>query len=197
MLFTLPQTRSGPRLIVAAFILTCAATAASSNVTVLLNPAHTTVVFTLGDVLHTVHGAFKLKSGTINFDPVTGRAGGAVVIDATSGDSGSAARDRRMHKSILESDRYPEIIFTPDRIDGRVAQDGPSQVHVHGQFRIHGGDHELTLQFEVQSEAGQVTAITRFSVPYVSWGMKNPSTLLLKVNQTVEIGVRAAGRIQP
>jgi len=197
MAFTRPRRCSGPRLITSALLLTCAAIAASSNVNVVFDPARTAVAFTLGDVLHTVHGTFKLKSGILIFNPATGTASGALVIDATSGDSGSGARDRRMNKNVLESDRYPEVIFTPDRIDGKVARNGPSQVQVHGQFRIHGGDHELTLPFQVQSEVGQVTATTRFSVPYVNWGMKNPSTFLLKVNETVEISIRAAGRLSP
>jgi polyisoprenoid-binding protein YceI len=158
------------------------------------DPAHTTVDFTLGDVLHTVHGTFKLKSGVIHFDTGTGKANGSVVVDATSGDSGSGARDRKMHKNILESAQYPEIVFTPDGVNGKLSADGTAHIQVHGLFRIHGADHEITLPFEVQTAAGQVTAETRFSVPYVKWGMKNPSTFLLKVNETVDIGIRATGR---
>jgi polyisoprenoid-binding protein YceI len=163
--------------------------------TVVFDPARSTVEFTLGDVLHTVHGSFKLKSGAVSFDPVVGKASGALIVDATSGDSGSGARDRRMHKNILESGRYPEIVFTPDRIQGKVMLDGASQIQVHGLFRIHGGQHEMTLPFQVQAEAGQVTATTRFPIPYVKWGMKNPSTFLLKVSDTVDIGIRAVGRL--
>ena len=100
-----------------------------------------------------------------------------------------------MHKNILESDRYPEIVFTPDVVNGKISAEGTAQIQVHGVFRIHGADHEMTLPFDVQTEAGQVTALTRFSVPYVKWGMKNPSMFLLKVNETVDISIRAAGRL--
>lgn len=182
------------RLIPAALFLGWAATPVSAT-TILFEPARTTVEFTLGDVLHTVHGTFQLKSGTIVFNPATGQASGSILVDATSGQSGSGARDRRMHKNILESDRYREIAFTPDRIEGKVRPDGASEVQVHGLFRIHGGEHEITLPFQVQIDAGQVTATTRFAVPYVKWGMKNPSTFLLKVDDTVEIGIRASGRL--
>ena len=68
-----------------------------------LDPATTQVNFTLGDVLHTVHGTFKLKRGTVKFDPASGHASGLVVVDSTSGDSGSRARDHKMHTEILES----------------------------------------------------------------------------------------------
>src|SRR6202142_3078933 len=91
-----------------------------------LDTTRSTVQFTLADVLHTVHGNFKVKHGAMRYDPLTGRISGDVVIDATSGESGSDARDRRMHKNILESDRFPEIVFTPDRMEGTVAPQGAS-----------------------------------------------------------------------
>jgi polyisoprenoid-binding protein YceI len=162
--------------------------------TLVFDPSRTKIDFTLGDVLHTVHGTFKLESGVIRFDPGTGKASGSIVVDATSGDSGSGVRDRRMNKNILESDRYPEIVFTPESVTGTISAEGTTQIQVHGVFRIHGADHQMTLPFQVQTETGRVTADTRFSLPYVKWGMKNPSTFLLKVNETVDISIHAAGQ---
>ena len=75
--------------------------------------------FTLGDVLHTVRGSFKLKRGSVRFDPDTGQAGGEIVVDVTSGNTNGDARDRRMDKAILESARYPmpssSRTISPDR----------------------------------------------------------------------------------
>ena len=102
--------------------------------------------FTFPATLHTVHGSFKLKRGAIRFDPATGKIGGELVVDASSGASGDEGRDRRMHKDILESGRYPEIVFTPDRVDGAIAPQGVSQIQVHGVFRIHGAEHEITYR---------------------------------------------------
>src|SRR5579864_9000996 len=86
-----------------------------------LDPAQTSVKFTLGDVLHTVHGTFHLKRGALDFEPASGKISGEVVVDAGSGDSGSGARDRKMNKEVLENERYPEIVFRPDKIEGAVA----------------------------------------------------------------------------
>jgi polyisoprenoid-binding protein YceI len=100
-----------------------------------------------------------------------------------------------MHKEILESDRYPEAVFAPDRIEGRLSMDGESQVDIHGQFRIHGASHETTLHAVVSSKGDEVTATGRFVIPYVKWGMKNPSTFVLRVSSQVEVEVRIAGRV--
>lgn len=147
------------------------------------------VTFTLGDVLHTVHGTFQLKRGRLRFDPETGKASGEIVVDAASGNSGSGARDRRMNANILESERYPEIAFHPDHIEGKVAPEGASDATLHGVFSIHGADHDLAVPVHIEAAAGRYTATAHFSVPYVKWGMKNPSTFILRVADHVEIDV--------
>ncbi len=157
-----------------------------------LDPAQTNVQFTLSDVLHTVHGAFKLKRGTVRYDFATGKSSGEILIDAQSGNSGSEARDKRMHKNILESDRYPEIAFTPDRVEGTL-----SKATIHGAFRIHGKDHEMTLVVETVPAGDKLNVTARFVVPYVDWGMKNPSTLFLRVGDKVNIDVHSLGRLRP
>jgi polyisoprenoid-binding protein YceI len=188
------STRTFPYFLFLA-ALTLGASPVITRETVLqIDPAQTKVEFTLGDVLHTVRGEFHLKRGDIHFDPATGAAGGELVVDAASGASGSDARDSRMHKNILESDRYPEIVFRPDRIDGKVVSEGPSHVQLHGIFSIHGADHEISVPVEVQASGGQYAATAKFAVPYVKWGMKNPSTLILRVSQQVDIAIHTVAK---
>jgi len=161
-----------------------------------LDPAQTQVSFTLGDVLHTVHGTFRLKSGTLKFDPASGHASGLVVVDATSGDSGSHARDHKMHKDVLQSALYPEITFTPEQVQGQVLAQGDFKVQVLGTFTMHGASHPLTLVVQVHRAGEQLTADAHFTIPYVSWGLKNPSTLFLRVNSAVDLAIHAAGQIK-
>ncbi|MBV9074016.1 MAG: YceI family protein [Acidobacteria bacterium] len=168
--------------------------AATKESTIQLDPAKTTVEFTLADVLHTVHGIFRLKSGNITFDS-TGEAGGDVVIDAASGDSGSHARDKKMNKDILEVQRYPTIEFLPKHVLGSVAPQGQSQIQVQGTFRLHGSDHELTLAFPIRITGSQLATSTHFEIPYEAWGLKNPSTLFLRVSNKVQIDITASGVI--
>jgi len=162
-----------------------------------LAPETTRISWTLGDVLHTVHGTFKLKRGDIHFDPESGKASGEVVVDAASGESGSGARDSRMQKNVLESTKYPEVWFAPDRVEGKVGLTGTSTVTLHGVFKIHGAAHEITVPAQVTAQGSQLAAIIKFDVPYVAWGMKDPSTFILKVSKSVEIEVQARGRVAP
>ena len=159
-----------------------------------IDPSQSSVKFTLSDVLHTVHGSFVLKRGELQMQP-TGKLSGEFVVDATSGKSGSGMRDRKMHKEVLESARYPEIDFRPDRFDGEVAAQGKSSVMVHGMFSIHGTAREITVPAQVERDGDHWTANVHFTVPYAKWGMKNPSTLFLKVSDTVEIDLSAAGSV--
>ena len=159
-------------------------------------PTQTTVRYMVTSTLHTVHGIFRLKRGELHFDPAAGTLAGELVVDATSGDSGSGSRDKRMHKEILESAKYPEIVFRPDRVIGTVAREGASKVQVHGVLEIHGAQHEITAPAEVRLSANQAVTKLHITVPYVDWGMKDASNFLLKVNRTVEIEVEATASVR-
>jgi polyisoprenoid-binding protein YceI len=167
----------------------------AQEMTVELDPSQTNIVFTLGDVLHTVHGSFKLKNGTIHFNPVGGSASGLVVVDVTSGDTGNRSRDRRMHKDILESGKYPEATFTPNQISGEFNATGSSTMQVSGIFRLHGSDHATTLTFPIQVTGNSITLKTHMVIPYVAWGLKNPSTFILRVSDKLDLDINAAGHL--
>jgi hypothetical protein len=44
----------------------------------------------------------------------------------------------------------------------------------------------------VDRTGDQYTASTHFVIPYVQWGMKNPSNFLLKVDKTVDIDIKTS-----
>jgi len=159
-----------------------------------LDAAETEITFTLADVLHTVHGAFRLRSGTIQYDPAMGKAGGEVIVDVASGSTGGGARDRKMHKDVLESARFPEAVFTPTSIEGRFSPNEPSDLQVHGLLKIHGVAHEMTLSAHVETKGDRLTVALHSELPYTQWGIKNPSTLFLRVSDKVQLDIHATGR---
>jgi polyisoprenoid-binding protein YceI len=178
--------------------LTFAPPACAQAYLVDLDPAQTKITFTLDTTLHDVHGTFQLKSGQIQFDKASGKASGAIIVDAQSGDTDNKSRDKKMHQEILESPKYPEIVFTPQRVRGSFDPRKASQLDVTGTFRIHGQDHDVTMTFAVQpTSPGRLQCDTHFTIPYVKWGMKDASTFLLHANDTVELEIHATAQIAP
>ncbi|HLK67193.1 MAG TPA: YceI family protein [Bryobacteraceae bacterium] len=180
--------------ILCSLTLLSAATIPAQETALEIDPEHTKVEFTLGDVLHTVHGSFSFTRGNVRFDNASGKASGELIVDATSGASGSQGRDHRMHSNILESALFHDIVFRPDHIEGKVAPQGTSHVQIHGIFAIHGTEHEIIMPVDVEAADGQYTATAHFFLPYVKWGMKNPSTLMLRVSDKVELTIHTIAR---
>lgn len=180
---------------VVAVLLLLPVSLAAQQLQVTLDPARTTIDWTLGATLHTVHGSFKMKSGFILFDPNTGNAGGEIIVDATSGQTDNQSRDSKMHKEVLESKRYQEITFIPKHVVGKFNDRGASNLQVQGVFHIHGADHDMTLSMAVQANGDDVTTTSDFDIPYQAWGIKNPSTLFLKVDDHVQLKIAAAGKL--
>ena len=191
--------RIGGTMIAAVLLLSAHAASAQTalpKITVHLDPAQTEIHWTLSDVLHKVNGTFKLKGGIVVFDPATGAADGEMLVDLDSGDSGSGGRDRAMKKKVLETATYPEAIFHPEKVKGWSGTSAQQKLTVDGLFTIHGKDHPLELTVDVQIDGSQqVTATTQFKVPYVAWGMKDPSTFLLRVGKAVDVNVTAKGTV--
>jgi polyisoprenoid-binding protein YceI len=189
------------RIILLSILLTILWVAGSScalwaqEMTLELDPANSKVEFTLSDVLHTVRGSFALKSGLIHFNPSSGSASGSVVVDVKSGQSGNSRRDRRMHDDILQSEQYPDATFTPTKMSGPFLPQGNSEIQVDGIFRIHGSDHPITLAIPLQINGSAANFKTELVLPYVKWGMKNPSTFVLRVSDKVTLDVAATGHV--
>ncbi len=151
------------------------AQAQSQSLKVVLDPAQTQVHWKLGAELHKVDGTFKLKSGEFIFNPSTGVAEGEILVDATTGESGNPARDKRMHEEVLESNRYPAIFFHPAQIKGTFKPGETTlQLQAQGSFNIHGADHALELPVKVETAGDTVTATAHFTRALCGVGNEEP-----------------------
>jgi len=172
------------------------AQAAPQAVTMHIDPARTEIHWTLGGNMHDVHGTFKLKGGLITFNPATGAAEGEILVDLATGESGNQSRDSHMQKDVLESNKYPQAIFHPVKVNGAVKPGSTQNVTVEGTITIHGADHPLKLEMQIQVDGQNATATTHFSIPYADWGMKDPSSFIFRVDKTVALEVAAKGAIE-
>jgi polyisoprenoid-binding protein YceI len=170
--------------------------AATGPLVFAVDPTQSTVHWALGSSLHTVHGTFALKRGSLQVDPGTGKASGEIVVDAASGQSGNDGRDRKMHKEVLESARFGEIIFRADGVTGKLETQGKSTVQIHGMFLVHGSEHELTVPVEANLAGDHWSGSAKLSIPFIEWGLKNPSNWLLKVEHSVSVELELKGTIQ-
>jgi polyisoprenoid-binding protein YceI len=158
-----------------------------------LDAANSTVRFDLPATAHDVHGAIALKGGEVHFDPATGQASGWIGLDASSAVSGNGSRDRTMRQEVLEVGRFPEIRFDVDSMRGAVPESGAADVEFDGRITLRGDEHPLTLRAHLVAEGRRVRADLEFPVPFVAWGLKDPSLFVLRVSPVVTVKVVAVG----
>jgi polyisoprenoid-binding protein YceI len=174
-----------------AFAATATAQKAGPVIDIHLDPANTAIHWTLDTTVHTVHGTFKLKSGAIRIDPGSGTASGQIVIDATSGESGDSSRDSRMHSVVLESSKYPTITFRLTHVEGKVDLTAPGSLTVDGIMNLHGQDHPMQIAVTLNPKDSAVTSQSHFTIPFVAWGLKDPSVMLFRTEKVVTLDVDA------
>lgn len=178
--------------------ISTSSTAARAEQRVLvLDPAASKVSFTLDATGHDVEGMLAVKSGRIAFDPATGVASGEIAVDLKSGKTGNDSRDKTMHKEVLEDDKYPLAVFRAERVRGSVAPEGTSQITLDGVMSLHGAEHKMSLPAKVEVHNGRVKAETSFQVPFVEWGLHDPSIMILRVAKVVSVKVKAEGSLEP
>jgi polyisoprenoid-binding protein YceI len=170
-------------------------TGVAKSRTFLVNPDQSEVVFSLGDVLHQVHGTFHVESGSVQFDSNSPQVSGSIVVAAGSGKSGNDTRDHRMSIDILNAPNFTEASFKPAHLDGAIAATGDSTVQVEGVFTLHGTPHDLTVPMQIHIDGTTCTAKTHFMIPYVKWGLKDPSTFILRVNKEVDMEITLVGQV--
>ncbi len=175
--------------------LLLAPSASAQHQTFNVDPASSGVAFTLGDVLHSLHGMFHIQSGSVDFDSGAPKISGSVVVAAGSGESGNESRDHKMHTDVLDTRHFADISFVPHSYQGAIAPSGDSIIQVTGTFTLHGTPHELTVPMQIHIDGTNCTAKTHFTVPYVKWGLKDPSNFLLRVGKEVEIDLTLVGRL--
>jgi len=160
-----------------------------------VNPDASKVAFSLTGTGHAVYGTFHVQSGSIEFDPGATDISGSVVVAAGSGDSGDKGRDKNMKTQVLDVTHFAEVSFVPKSYQGALAATGDSSIQVTGTFTLHGTPHELTVPMQIHIEGANLTAKTHFIVPYVQWGLKDPSVFILKVAKEVGIDLTLVGSL--
>lgn len=160
-----------------------------------VNPGASEVKMTLKTTHEVVNGTFHIQSGSIAFDRGTPKMSGSVVVLAGSGKTGNGSRDKKMNKDILKVEQHATVSFEPSSYAGAIAPSGDSTIQVTGIFTLLGVPHEITVPMLVHLDSAGATAKAHFAVPYVQWGLKNPSFLIWKADNDVAIDLNLVGTI--
>jgi polyisoprenoid-binding protein YceI len=163
--------------------------------TFVVNPDASEVKIALKTTHELVNGSFHVQSGSIEFDRGNPKMTGPVIVLAGSGKTGNDSRDKKMNKDILKVELYATVSFDPQTYTGDLAVSGDSNLQVTGIFTLLGTPHQITVPILVHLEGTTATAKAHFVVPYVQWGLKNPSFLMWKADNDVSVDLLLAGRL--
>jgi polyisoprenoid-binding protein YceI len=174
-------------------ILAPAALAQHQTFTVNLDASE--VKMTLNTTHEVVSGTFQIQSGSVEFDRSNPKMSGSVAVLAGSGKTGNDSRDKKMNKDILNVAQYASVSFGPKTYTGTITPSGDSTIQVSGVFTLLGNPHDLTIPMQIHMDGSKVTARAHFVVPYVQWGLKNPSFLFWKAENDVAIDLSLVGQV--
>jgi hypothetical protein len=180
---------------VLAFAVILASAALAQHQTFAVNPDTSEVRITLNTTHEVVHGTFHIQSGSIEFGHNNSKMSGLVVVLAGSGKTGNDSRDKKMNKDILKVDQYTTVSFAPKTCIGTIAASGDSTIQVSGVFTLLGNPHNLTIPMQIHMDGSKTTARAHFVVPYVQWGLKNPSFMFWKAENDVAVDLNLVGHI--
>jgi polyisoprenoid-binding protein YceI len=178
-----------------ALIVILAPAAPAQHRTFAVNPDASEVKMTLKTTHEVVNGAFHIQSGSIEFDPSAPKMSGSVIVLAGSCKTGNDSRDKKMNKDILAVEQHATVSFEPKSYTGVIAPSGDSTIQVTGIFTLLGTPHDITIPLLVHLQGTAATAKAHFVVPYVQWGLKNPSFMIWKADDDVAIDLSLTGRL--
>jgi hypothetical protein len=181
--------------VVLAFAVILGPAVLAQHQTFAVNPDASEVQMKLNTTHEIVNGTFHVQSGSISFDRTAYHMSGIVIVTAGSGNTGNDSRDRKMKKDILKADQFSAVSFAPKKYNGTIAVSGDSAIQVSGVFTLLGTPHDLTVPMQIHMDGTKATAKAQFVIPYVQWGLKNPSFLIWKAENYVAINLSLVGII--
>ena len=171
--------------------------ASGGELRLLLRPADSRITFVLDATAHKVRGSAEIADGEIRFDPATGSVEGTVTVDATSAQTGNQRRDRQMHRKVLRSEEFPTIVLTPRAFQGDFDPHTVSQLDLQASLRLLGREHDIEIAVTLTPEGSELRIEGDFVVPFVAWGLKDPSRFLLRVKKVVDLHIDLRGELTP
>ena len=166
-----------------------------------IDSAGSELAWELPATLHTVHGKAPELSGSV--DAVPGENGAwdiqaRVVVKAAAMVTGNASRDRNMREKVLETDRYPEIVFEARRIRADLSRLRPGErftAEAEGDLTVHGKTAPLRVPIDVLVQADSVVLEGSFPLSWKQYELNDPSFGIVTVRDPLKVKFRFIARI--
>jgi polyisoprenoid-binding protein YceI len=161
-----------------------------------LEVAGSTLRWELPSTFETVKGVVAVFRGTIEANPLP--TGGwdvksRIVVPAAAMQTGNRRRDGRMRGKILETARYPEIVFELRRFTGDLSRFRPGEtfsVQVAGHLTVHGRTALIQLPVDVYVFEDRVEIAGSFPLHWKEYGMRDPSVGVIRVKEPMMVVFR-------
>lgn len=85
--------------------------------------------------------------------------------------------ERTMNEEVLETSRYPEIVYESKKIAASNAGDGRFSVKLAGELQMHGVTSSQSLALQAVFIGGTLRAHGEFTVRLSTYGIKPPSAI--------------------
>jgi polyisoprenoid-binding protein YceI len=153
----------------------------------MVDPAHSTATFRVGNLGRTVTGTVPVTEGTVVIDGQHSAITGSLDLGAI--DTGNARRDKDLRKpKFLDLDRYPAMTFTADTIT--VA---PAGWRVTGQLTARGTSVPLAGDVDVSGQDGSATLTAHTQLDRRALGIRAPRIM---IGHQIDITVTATIRLR-
>lgn len=141
-------------------------------------------------------------SGSLNFDPSTGKGGGRIVVDIASIDTGIALRNEHLRSDMwFNAEKYPQAVFEATSVKRKSGD----KYEVVGKLTVHGVTKQIkteaTARYIKESDAtrkamfmGDVVNVkTSFKVKLADYGVMIPDMAKGKVAETITVKLNVFG----
>lgn len=161
-----------------------------------LEVAGSTVKWQLPSTFETVKGEVPVFHGTIEASPLPSGAWdvkGRIVVPAAAIRTGNRRRDNRMRGRILETGRFPEIVFQLTRFTGDLSRLHPGEsfpAQIAGDLTVHGRVAAIQLPVDVYVFADHVEVAGSFPLNWKDFGIRDPSIGPIRVKEPVFVDFR-------
>jgi polyisoprenoid-binding protein YceI len=153
--------------------------------------------------LHTVRGRAPEVSGSI--DAAQGIGGqwqiqARIVVKAAAMVTGNEKRDRTMREKVLETDRFPEIVFESRQVTADLSRFKAGErltAEVLGDLTVHGKPAAVRLPVEVSVFPDHVVLQGSFPLSWKQYGVYDPSFGIVTVKDPMKVSFRLRATERP